>query len=114
MIGSASCNWVRASVWLGLILFPLLSFGQASFEAQVRGAVRDSSGSLIIGARVTITDVATNISSATSTDERGYFIFNGLQHDVEVVRIQGCGNDSGKFAVEARQRPTDDHDECPE
>ena len=91
MIGSMSCNWVRASVWLGLILFPLLSFGQASFEAQVRGAVRDSSGSLIIGARVTITDVATNISSATSTDERGYYIFNGLHPATYIIKAEAAG-----------------------
>ncbi|HYM05737.1 MAG TPA: carboxypeptidase-like regulatory domain-containing protein, partial [Terriglobales bacterium] len=65
-------------VALLLALTPALVFGQASFEAQVRGVVRDSSGSVIIGARVTITDVDTNISNIGSTDERGYYIFNGL------------------------------------
>jgi hypothetical protein len=57
---------------------PALVFGQASFEAQVRGVVHDATGSVIIGAKVTITDVATNISSAATTDGRGYYIFNGL------------------------------------
>jgi hypothetical protein len=33
---------------------------------------------VIIGAKVTITDIATNISNAATTDERGYYIFNGL------------------------------------
>ena len=38
-----------------LVLFmgsiPVMLRGQASFEAQVRGVVRDSSGSVIVGAR---------------------------------------------------------------
>ena len=61
-----------------LTLTPALVFGQASFEAQVRGVVHDATGGVIICAKVTITDVATNISSSTATDGRGYFIFNGL------------------------------------
>lgn len=63
---------------LFLALIPALVLGQASFEAQVRGVVHDATGSVIIGAKVTITDVATNISSAATTDGRGYYIFNGL------------------------------------
>ena len=39
---------------LGLV--PALILGQASFEAQVRGVVHDSSGGVIVGAKVTITD----------------------------------------------------------
>jgi len=61
-----------------LAFTPARVFGQASFEAQVRGVVRDATGSLIIGAKVTITDQATNVSSATVTDARGSYIFNGL------------------------------------
>jgi len=59
-------------------LTPTGLLGQASFEAQVRGVVHDATGSVIIGAKVTITDTATNISSSTTTDERGYYTFNGL------------------------------------
>ena len=53
--------------------------------------MRDSSGSVIIGARVTITDVATNISSATNTDERGYYIFNGLHPARHLLRAEAAG-----------------------
>ena len=76
---------------LFLALTPALVFGQASFEAQVRGVVHDATGSVIIGAKVTITDVATNISSSATTDERGYYIFNGL-HPGDV---QSQGRDGG-------------------
>ena len=74
-----------------LALTPALVFGQASFEAQVRGAVRDSSGSVIIGAKVTITDVATNISNIASTDERGYYIFNGLHPATYTLKAEATG-----------------------
>src|ERR1700733_14329651 len=45
---------VKKSIVLLAALVPALLWGQASFEAQVRGVVRDSSGGLIVGARVTI------------------------------------------------------------
>jgi len=74
-----------------LVLTPALVFPQASFEAQVRGVVRDSSGSVIVGAKVAITDVATNISNATSTDERGYYIFNGLHPATFTLKAEASG-----------------------
>ncbi|HXI38393.1 MAG TPA: TonB-dependent receptor [Bryobacteraceae bacterium] len=74
-----------------LTLMPVLVFGQASFEAQVRGVVHDATGSVIIGARVTITDVATNISSATQADERGYYIFNGLHPGTYNLKAEMSG-----------------------
>jgi hypothetical protein len=83
----------RLAVLFALVLAftPVLVFGQASFEAQVRGVVRDSSGSVIVGARVTITDVATNISNAATTDERGYYIFNGLHPATYTLKAEASG-----------------------
>jgi len=76
---------------LFVALIPALVWGQASFEAQVRGVVRDSSGSVIVGARVAITDVATNISSTTITDERGDYIFNGLHPATYTLKAEASG-----------------------
>src|SRR2546430_1133848 len=76
---------------LFLALIPALVLGQASFEAQVRGVVHDATGSVIIGAKVTITDVATNISSAATTDGRGYYIFNGLHPGTYNLKAEMAG-----------------------
>ncbi len=79
--------------WLpySLALIPALVFGQASFEAQVRGTVHDASGSAVARAKVTITDIGTNISSSTITDERGSYIFNGLHPATYVVKAEMTG-----------------------
>jgi protocatechuate 3,4-dioxygenase beta subunit len=43
---------------------------------------------VIIGARVTIADVSTNISNTTATDERGFYIFNGLHPATYIVKAE--------------------------
>lgn len=70
---------------------PTFVFGQANFEAQVRGIVHDATGSVIIGAKVTITDQATNISSSTVTDGRGDYIFNGLHPSTYNLKAESSG-----------------------
>ena len=76
-------------VWATLL--PALVFGQASFEAQVRGVVHDSSGSVVAGAKVTITDAATGISSSTTTGDRGLYIFNGLRPATYTLKVEMAG-----------------------
>ena len=76
---------------LGAILVPALVFGQASFEAQVRGVVHDSSGGVVVGAKVTITDADTNISSSTITGDRGLYIFNGLRPATYTMKAEMTG-----------------------
>jgi hypothetical protein len=70
---------------------PGFVLGQAGFEAQVRGVVRDASGGVIIGARVTITDVATNISNMTTTDVHGTYTFNGLRPATYNLKAENPG-----------------------
>jgi Carboxypeptidase regulatory-like domain/TonB dependent receptor len=86
-------NGKSLATWFTLLLAfaPALVFGQASFEAQVRGSVHDATGSVIIGAKVTITDVATNFSNSTTTNERGAYIFNGLHPATYVVKAEMSG-----------------------
>ena len=77
------------SLWA--ILGPALVFGQASFEAQVRGIVHDSSGGVVVGAKVTITDADTGISSNTTTNDRGLYIFNGLRPATYTMKAEMSG-----------------------
>jgi Carboxypeptidase regulatory-like domain/TonB dependent receptor len=81
-----------------LAVVPSFVFGQASFEAQVRGVVHDATGGVIIGARVTITDKATNVSSSTVTDGRGSYIFNGLHPSTYNLKAEMSGFRSEEVA----------------
>src|SRR6202142_4008205 len=74
-----------------LALTPALILGQASYEAQVRGAVHDSSGGIIVGAKVTITDLDTGITSTATTDDRGFYTFNGLHPTTYTLRAEMAG-----------------------
>jgi len=60
----------------------LVLIGSASLMADVTGSiqgyVRDSSSAVISGARVTVTEVATNLNRETTTDSQGAYTFLAL------------------------------------
>ena len=60
----------------------LVLLGSASLMADVTGSiqgyVRDSSGAVISGTRVTVTEVATNLNRETTTDSQGAYTFLAL------------------------------------
>src|SRR5277367_4714506 len=74
-----------------LALIPALIWGQASFEAQVRGVVHDPSGGSVVGAKVTITETATGTSNTATTDDRGDYIFNALRPATYVIKVEMAG-----------------------
>src|SRR6202040_1678495 len=89
-------NRTKSSIFGGLVavtalVFPWSAFGQASFEAQIRGSVHDSSGSLIAGAKLTVTDVSTGISNTATTDARGSYILNGLRPATYTIKVDMTG-----------------------
>ncbi|HXY07144.1 MAG TPA: carboxypeptidase regulatory-like domain-containing protein [Terriglobales bacterium] len=82
-------SWIlTASLFLG---FATLAVGQGSYRAQLRGVVADASGAVVVNARVTITDVGTNISSSTNTDEKGEYHFTGLRPSTYTVKVESTG-----------------------
>jgi len=71
---------------------------QASYTAQIRGTVTDQSGALVQGAKVTITNVGTNISTTAKTDSRGLYLLTGLRPDRYSLRADAPG-----FRVQEKQ-----------
>ena len=49
----------------------VMLMAQGSYRAQLRGVVEDASGAVVQGAKVTITDVGTNIASSSRTNDKG-------------------------------------------
>ncbi len=70
--------------WLFVLLLVLLPFSGTprahaqSTYASIHGTVTDTSGAVLPGATVTVTNTSTGISSTQTTDGKGYYIFPQL------------------------------------
>jgi hypothetical protein len=64
---------------LGVLFAAVPLWGQAINQSQLRGTITDSSGAVIEGANVTITDVGTNISQSIVSDSHGGYAFTALK-----------------------------------
>ncbi len=73
------------------LLLANAAFGQASYTAQVRGAVKDQSGALVTQATITITNDATGISVTAHSDEHGLYVLTGLRPAVYTIKADGSG-----------------------
>jgi hypothetical protein len=64
---------------------------QTSYTAQIRGTVTDQSGAVVQNAKVTITNVGTNISTTAKTDSKGLYLLTGLRPDTYFLRAEAQG-----------------------
>src|SRR5579863_2929046 len=77
---------------LGIVLF-MSAMGtrlaaQSTYTSQLTGVVTDASGGVVPGAKVTLTDQATNVSQSSSTDGRGVYVFTGIRPGTYNIRIE--------------------------
>jgi protocatechuate 3,4-dioxygenase beta subunit len=79
-------QWVSIAV---LLSFAAVAYGQTSGE--VTGQVRDQTGSSVAGANVTVTNVATNASRSSVTNEAGIYSFPSLPPGAYNVRVERAG-----------------------
>jgi Carboxypeptidase regulatory-like domain len=77
---------------LGLISFfliwPVSLPAQSTYTAQLSGVVTDSSGGVVVGARIILTDNTTNVSVNTVTDDRGVYVFTGIRPATYTIRVE--------------------------
>ena len=88
-IGSAA-KWVAATLCT-VVLFHTPAFGQASTTATIRGAIQDSSGGVLPGATVTVTNTATRAVQTTVSDDRGQYLFAALFPGTYDLRVELSG-----------------------
>lgn len=86
--------WIRS--WLTVVMAFGLSWshavwGQASYQAQIRGTITDSSGAVVPNVNVTLTEVATNGTRTTKTDTSGLYILRALRPSNYVLRVEAPG-----------------------
>ena len=70
------------------LVAPAPALSQATYTAQLTGTVTDSSGGVVGGAKVSVTDEATNIAATAVTDERGVYVFTGLRPASYTLRVE--------------------------
>src|ERR1700742_1144421 len=73
------------------LLAPPPAAAQSSYTAQLSGTVSDSSGGVIPGAKVTLTDEGTGVTSTLTTDERGTFVFTGIRPSTYTISASADG-----------------------
>ena len=71
-----------------LLLLPSFLAAQSTFTAQLSGVVTDTSGGVVAGAKVALTEDATNFSVTAVTDERGTYFFTGLRPSTYTLRVE--------------------------
>jgi hypothetical protein len=100
---------VLGSVTL-VLLSANLAFAQ-SFTATVRGTAKDSSGSAVPHAAVTITNTDRGTSQTTVADGEGRFVISALQPGEYVLTVEVAGFSkfsSGRFTLSVQQQATVD------
>ena len=74
--------------FLTLLAAPHFLHAQANYTAQLSGTVTDTSGGVVPGAKVIMTDDATNIPVTAITDDRGAYVFTGLRPATYTFRVE--------------------------
>src|SRR5215472_7190581 len=77
-----------ACAMLLVLGLPAFVCSQATYTAQLTGTVTDSSGGVVAGAKVILTDEATNIEATATTDDRGVYGFTGVRPGSYMLRVE--------------------------
>src|SRR5262249_48908298 len=62
-----------------VLLCLCLSGSAQSFNSSVNGTVKDQTGAVIAGAKVTLVDLSTRREVVATTNEQGFFVFNEVR-----------------------------------
>ncbi|PYT29446.1 MAG: hypothetical protein DMG58_16305, partial [Acidobacteria bacterium] len=76
---------------LAVFLVSSMAMAQGTDTALLRGTVMDSTGAVIPGATVSMTNVGTNVAQKRTSDESGRYIFNDLKPAAYTVRVEAAG-----------------------
>lgn len=81
--------------WAVLVLCVVLAgrsaLAQATGQGAISGTVTDSTGAVIVGAHLTITNEATNVAQDTVSNSTGYFEVNNLNPGPYRISVQSPG-----------------------
>jgi Carboxypeptidase regulatory-like domain len=84
-------QWRRFAIFLTWLGFCSITALAQQETATITGHVSDASGAGVSKATVTVTNVETNISTRTETDERGFYVIPSLRPGAYTVTAEGTG-----------------------
>lgn len=110
MLAQSLSTYVRCTVFalVAAVLLPSPSYAQFD-TATVLGTIRDSSGAVVPGATLTLTNVSTGITASTTADSEGNYQFQNVRVGIYTVKaeLQGFSTAEAKdvqVTVNARLR----------
>ncbi len=77
--------------FVAILGLALSAWGQGTYTAQLRGVVRDKSGAVVVGAKLVMTEDATNVSHPATSDAAGQYIFVSLRPSTYSLRVEAAG-----------------------
>ena len=80
-----------AATWLACLIVLCVSAWAQSERGTITGAVRDATGGVIAGAKVIVTNTATNAASTLTTNESGEYTLPSLAAGVYDIRVEKAG-----------------------
>src|SRR5436309_2133161 len=84
----SSVSW---SIRLSVIILLLAGSTWAQFTGNIQGTVADPSGAAVAQARVTLINVATQVSATTTTDASGSYRFLSLAPGSYKITVEAAG-----------------------
>ena len=76
----------------------LATVAQAQYRASITGTVTDTSGAVVPGATLTLTDNGTNAKQVRTSDNNGFYSFNALPPDHFTLDVTKDGFQARQFA----------------
>src|SRR5436853_7218688 len=73
-----------------LVFFAVLALAQNN-NGRISGTVTDSTGSVIAGAKVTVTNASTNVSQGATTNSSGFYVVPDLAVAIFNVTVEAPG-----------------------
>lgn len=84
-----SCAAISLTAYLAVAaLCPASLHAQSSYTSQLTGVVSDSSGGIVPGAKVILTDEATGVAQTSTTDSHGNYVFTGIRPATYSIRVE--------------------------
>lgn len=80
-----------AALFLWVLMAGVLANAQSTGRANLTGVVTDTKGAVVVGARITVTNAETNVTSVSVTNGTGYFEIDSLDAGVYKVTATAPG-----------------------